>query len=420
MTKHSKLALKEHAHNEDVEASRRRMDHAAGHSHDELLGCGWKTTNHSADASVEEEIARYENFKLLQCMLAGDKTRRDYLERHGIMQMKYTKSNDGWIPTLFNVKGRALDRIYWPWALLTLNAVLWTLVVELHLGEYEDESDGGWETFFATILNTTLAFLLVFRLNRAAERFWIARQNWGIIVGVGRNFVGGVLVHGHHNPQQRDEAIKWVAAFSIATMQFMRGIRAIDERSLAGVLEKTELLELQNAQHAPLYAACQIRNALQELFCISYDTPTGMAHLYSQQLQMLEGSLNVMMDNAGAMERIKSTPLPLVYVTHLRTFLILFLTLLPYIWAGLWGWTTIPVVFVTSFAFLGIEGASQEVESPFHKDRPNHLSMDAFCLVLMTNIQQIMQHGADREIQKRRATESERTTTSIAPASKDA
>jgi predicted membrane chloride channel (bestrophin family) len=94
--------------------------------------------------------------------------------------------------------------------------------------------------------------------------------------------------------------------------------------------------------------------------------------------------------------------------------------MLPYIWAGIWGWTTIPVVFITSFAFLGIEGASQEVECPFHKDRPNHLSMDAFCLVLMTNIQQIMQHGADREIQKRRATESERTTTIITPARKDA
>lgn len=380
------------------------------------LGCGWRATNETAGNTLEEDLDRYKDYGMLQSMMAGEKTRRNTLEVDGKIQMTYTKSNDGWVPTLISWRGRALDRIYWPWGLLTLNAFAWTLFVELYLGEYETQSNSGWESFFSTILNTSLAFLLVFRLNRAAERFWLARQNWGVIVGVGRHFASGVLVHGRHNPRKRDEAIKWVAAFSIATKQFMRSIHEIDALSLAGILEKEDVIALQNAPHPPLYASCKIRSALQELFYISAETPPGLALFYSQQLQTLEGSLNIMMDNEGAMERIKSTPLPLVYVTHLRTFLVLFLALLPYIWAGMWGWPTVPIVFVTSFAFLGLEGASEEVECPFRKDRPNHLNMDAYCLVLLMNIQQILKQTADSEIEKRRLSGSERITKSMATA----
>jgi putative membrane protein len=69
--------------------------------------------------------------------------------------------------------------------------------------------------------------------------------------------------------------------------------------------------------------------------------------------------LNNMMDQEGTpgtRGQIRSTPLPLVYATHLRTFLLLFLISLPYGWYRSWGWSTIPIIFITTpFAMLGLE-----------------------------------------------------------------
>jgi predicted membrane chloride channel (bestrophin family) len=54
------------------------------------------------------------------------------------------------------------------------------------------------------------------------------------------------------------------------------------------------------------------------------------------------------------------------------------------------------VVILSGFALLGLEGAAQEMEAPFSKDRTGHLNMDAYCLTLLSNIQQQMQDDAER------------------------
>lgn len=158
---------------------------------------------------------------------------------------------------------------------------------------------------------------------------------------------------------------------------------------------------MEQASHPPIYAADRMRVAMKRAFHVTADTPPSLAYAWTQQLDSLERILDGIMDQEGAMERIKSTPLPLVYVSHLRTFLLLFLLALPYIWEREWRWLTIPVVGLTSFAMLGLEGASQEVEVPFSKNRGDHMNMDAFCLVVMDNIQQTITDTADREMSER-------------------
>merc|ERR1712007_215557 len=104
----------------------------------------------------------------------------------------------------------------------------------------------------------------------------------------------------------------------------------------------------------------------------------------TELLIFLEEQLNVMMDEEGALERIKGTPLPLVYVSHLRTWLILFLLTLPYFWEASLGYAIIPVECLAAFALLGLEGAASEVEAPFRKERTNHLDVDSYCLAILS------------------------------------
>jgi putative membrane protein len=167
--------------------------------------------------------------------------------------------------------------------------------------------------------------------------------------------------------------------------------------TLAGVLALVDLDELEASPHPGLHAADQIRWHLKKVFRIDENTPFGIAQERSQQLDTLEKQLNGLILEMGTLERIRSTPLPLVYVTHLRTFLLTFLFAIPYIWWGTLGHATIPIVSLTAYALLGLEGAAQEVESPFEKNRPNHLSMDAYCLMMIGNIVQQIKQDADRQ-----------------------
>jgi ion channel-forming bestrophin family protein len=180
-------------------------------------------------------------------------------------------------------------------------------------------------------------------------------------------------------------------------MYFLRGIQKLIPETFAGILTKDEVDALQRANHPPIYAADLARVYLHELFVITESTPVSVAQFRSQQLTFIEQQLNNLMNDLGSMERIKATPLPLVYVAHLRTWLLLFLLSMPFIWQPSLRYATIPVVFMTAFAMLGLEGASQEMEAPFMKDRTNHLNMDAYCLLMLNNIQQQITADANRK-----------------------
>jgi predicted membrane chloride channel (bestrophin family) len=149
----------------------------------------------------------------------------------------------------------------------------------------------------------------------------------------------------------------------------------------------------------------------------------------ARHLNSLEDSLNVVLECCGGLERseytgldsvidtkvenasqlllrflsmrvpsVRGTPLPIVYVTHLRTFLIFSLLLFPYVWGPSLGWVTIPFVAATAFAWLGIEGAAAESESPFRADRVNALDMDGYCLGFLGVVKQQLVNHADRHI----------------------
>jgi ion channel-forming bestrophin family protein len=352
--------------------------------------------NYSINAELRAE--KYVDHPLVRNMILTQRVRTAALELDGQKQICYTKSNEGWFRTLFVLEGRALDQILIPWIVVTINAVIWTCVSEMVLPPLNPDDFIAFEGFVSLVATATLSFLLVFRLNRSAERYWVAREAWGKIIAISRCMVSGVLVHGTHDPTTRDDVIRWIAAFAVCSCTFMHGNKGIPPALLAGIIDGVQLQNLEDTPHPPVYAMDQIRWNLQKLLSIDGDTPLGVAQSRTQQLALLEEELNQSMMSTGAMERIKSTPLPLVYVTHLRTWLFLFLFCMPYIWVASLGWMTIPTVCLSGFAYLGLDGAAREVEAPFSRDRVNHLSMDAFVLTLMNNILQQIESAADRDL----------------------
>lgn len=380
---------------------------------------------------METTISSYEGFPLVQSMLASESSRTEALTKEGSKQIRYPKSNRGWIRSLFVLEGRALDRILLPWTIVTLNAVGWAVAYDQMGFRHPADSLASDPTILRRnyiegvlelVLTSTMAFLLVFRLNRSATRFWIARGSWGVMVVKCRAMVSSILLHGSHDPYHRDQAIRWIAAFSVASMNLTRD-QNTNPSTVQGVLDQEELESMNEAEHSPLYAADQIRFHLAKLFspvdsqavAPSNDEKSrgdwwkhsqdatrtiALSDFRAKQLVFLEEQLNIMIDEEGALERIKNTPLPLVYVTHLRTWLMLFLLTLPYFWEATLGYAIIPVECLSAFALLGLEGAASEVEAPFRKDRTNHLDMNSYCLAIFSNILQQAKGDAHRRMAK--------------------
>lgn len=346
----------------------------------------------------EECLCYQHSHPLVYNMLKNEEQRRRQLQKEGAVQMKNqpTSNAGSWIKTLFVIEGRALGFIFWPWCVIVGHAIVYTCLNELVLndssvwsGNVADELSS-WETVFGIALNATLSLLLVFRLNRAAARWWLARQYWGLLIAKTRVLVSGIVLHGKHDAASRDNAIRWTATYAICVMEFLRGCHEMHDDLFAGILSPSEKAVVEQQSHPPLYAAHQIHYYLYKLLATTTTTTTtedntvtslALVTARSRQLATLEAAWEVLSDQCGAMERIKATPLPIVYVSHLRTFLLVALLLYPYVWGDQWKWSTIPIVALAALGMLGIEAASVEVEQPFSKDRINALNMDGFWYV---------------------------------------
>ena len=186
----------------------------------------------------------------------------------------------------------------------------------------------------------------------------------------------------------------------MAVIHFIRNDKEFPCEELSGFLTKVEIQKMMDSNHCALYAVNRIKYALKRSLDVTGDTPTAIAHARTIQLNLLEEQVNSLIYQVSGMEKIRSTPLPIVYVTHLRTFLFLYLICLPYIWVVQWGWGTIPLMAFTAFALMGIEGAATECEVPFRKDRANHLAMEGYTMILLNNIQGLVVQAANMDLEE--------------------
>ncbi|PVF97039.1 UPF0187-domain-containing protein [Serendipita vermifera] len=96
------------------------------------------------------------------------------------------------------------------------------------------------------------------------------------------------------------------------------------------------------------------------------------------------GLIGGLEDSLTMLERILTTPLPLVYTAHIRHTVWIFLFTLPFQLCDVFGYVTIPGVAVASFLYLGFIAAGEEIEQPFGYDR-NDLDLDFFCNEIIHN-----------------------------------
>lgn len=179
---------------------------------DELFMCEATMNN------VRFQIGLYKNYPLAQSLLAGATKREKILKENGIKQTDHIKGTDGWMRSMMAVEPRCFDNIFVPCFIVTLNSVVTTLLHTRGDVDFDAEVLDHWDDVYSLVLKTSLAFLLVFRLNRCAVRYWETRTMWGVVTATSRSLVSAILTHCRHDTANRDNAIRWTGAYCVACM----------------------------------------------------------------------------------------------------------------------------------------------------------------------------------------------------------
>mmetsp|Transcript_112151 Transcript_112151/g.362191 ORF Transcript_112151/g.362191 Transcript_112151/m.362191 type:complete len:172 (-) Transcript_112151:442-957(-) len=112
------------------------------------------------------------------------------------------------------------------------------------------------------MLVVPVSFLLVFRLNRAAVRFYDARAAVGKLIEISRVMVSEAASYWRHDPEARDDLCRWVVAFPVATRNYLRADAPDAYQEMGVVLSRAEAAALQKAQMQPLLCLDRMRKTV--------------------------------------------------------------------------------------------------------------------------------------------------------------
>ena len=276
-----------------------------------------------------------------------------------------------WLDHLFDVEGSMVREIT---GRVSFCAVWATAVVVVH--KYVHPAS--ISPLIHTLVGVAIGLLLVFRTNASYDRYWEGRRLWGAIVNECRNLGREACVLLAEAPALLGQALDWTAAFPYAVKQRLRHGEGLDAGPLS--LTPEAAAEVSGAEHVPLAVALRLTRV--------FDQARRQGLISDYLYGSLDGGVGRLIDALGACERIHTTPLPFVYVVHLRRALILYCCSLPFTLVEPFGWGAIVATVLVSYMFFGIEEIGVEIEDPFGGDS-NDLPLDAYCERIEANMTQL-------------------------------
>ncbi|KAJ3107095.1 hypothetical protein HDU96_008019 [Phlyctochytrium bullatum] len=306
---------------------------------------------------------------------------------------------------LFQWKGSILPHVYVETILLTIWAIMWWAVYTY----------SSFRVFFTanvltTVLATVLSLVLIFRNNTAYATYWEGRVLWGQVISISRNLARVVwVVEGDRlcGPEaakvaekERRGAMNLILAFAVATKLHLRGLEGIHYNSLLPLIAHVPALHEGDAHRTvPVEVCHHLASYLKRAVSSSPSPATGPAVAVPRgnatlrfdlpTYQHYQALLNALTDAFTSLDRIRTTPLPLIYKIHLKSIVYLYLLSLPFQLMASIGGMTIPVTTIVTFIFLGIQAISLEIENPFGTDK-NDLPQELYIAQISRDLADIM------------------------------
>ncbi|CAK0869084.1 unnamed protein product [Prorocentrum cordatum] len=211
-----------------------------------------------------------------------------------------------------------------------------------------------------TVSSASLSLLLVFRTNKAYERWWEARCIWGAIINTCRDIVRQSLVR--MDPQDmalKAEVTRLVSAFPRSLIYHVGERTDISnlvlEKKYRKILTDEETDKLLKCTHKPMTVTGMLADAVHR------------AKLPVIDEMKIDQDITKFSDYYGMCERIFKTPIPLSYTRLTSRFLSIWLLTLPLaLYAAITPhWLIIPITAIIAFFIFGIEEIAFQIEEPF-------------------------------------------------------
>ncbi|KAJ3207277.1 hypothetical protein HK099_000308 [Clydaea vesicula] len=275
------------------------------------------------------------------------------------------------------IKSTVINKVSYTVLFLTMWSVLIVLLYHFAKPIFK-VSDLPSKPLFIPILSIVIGLLLVFRTNTAYDRYWTGRKLWTNLkfssLNLGRLIWIQAKVESKRDKFLQTSAINLIYAFNTAVKHNLRQEYYQDYADLKPYnVETSEVIDYEEEN---LNLPIDISNKLSSF--IIHLINEGQIDVSTES--QLHNNLNLMIDCFSKLEVIRNTPLPVAYSMHLFTVLFLYLLALPFsvLVATKEIWYTIPIMFLTSFALMGISAVADEIENPFGYDDAD-LPLDSYC-----------------------------------------
>jgi putative membrane protein len=222
---------------------------------------------------------------------------------------------------------------------------------------------GDFPSSMFTVLGLILSLVLVFRTNRAYDRWWEARTQWGKLVNISRNLAVKCRELAQPHGDEPQELQRTVAGFSFALKEHLRSGVAL--KDVPGWGNATE-----TPKHVPNWLTGRIYAQIKEWQKDGRISP--------QELLAIDTDAHEFLNVCGACERIRNTLIAGSYRSYALKCLLLYLLALPWGLVEDLNWLTVPIVMIVAYMMLGLEAIAEDVEEPFGYDLDD-LDLDALC-----------------------------------------
>mmetsp|Transcript_17562 Transcript_17562/g.49596 ORF Transcript_17562/g.49596 Transcript_17562/m.49596 type:complete len:423 (+) Transcript_17562:170-1438(+) len=298
---------------------------------------------------------------------------------HTSRDSSYTKTwtNDDWegyqLMSLWRYKSHLLSWPTSPTARGVLPAVLvfvvWTLVVSFvttHVPIFSRFMEKSSFTMGISSFSSPIALLLALRTNRALNRLLEARSMFGIMARNCASLAGLTSIYA--TKIDSDKALLIGRYLSIFGWSMKGVVRSEDDQLVyKAMLPPKEVAWIQrNAADTPTCVIFRVRELIASMVG---QIPSVAADAMEHRLSELESTM-------GVCKRLLGSPIPPTYTRHTSRVMCLFLGLLPLalVSAKVAPLSSVIIVALLGYVFIGIDEIGVEVEHPFPLLPIYHLS----------------------------------------------
>ncbi|OAD01202.1 hypothetical protein MUCCIDRAFT_145567, partial [Mucor lusitanicus CBS 277.49] len=289
-------------------------------------------------------------------------------------------------------------------------------------------------------LSVVLGLLLAFRANTSYARYYEGRQLWQDLASNTRNLARliwcSIPERTQNDHLEKMRCMKLLLAFAVSTKHYLRREYGIDYYDLDYLLPPNwipaaaddqlfiikddssddDAVVVSNvAEGSTSHFSALRKKKRQARFSCEEDLPDEgnsdmslpLEIIFRMSLYMAQAKtagkidgafsnviithLNNLNDSLSGMERIVNTPIPAVYVVHLKQSLALYILAIPFTLVEQLKWWIIPTIILASFILFGIDAIGAQIDNPFGYNN-NDLPLNTFCDSLRKEIEFIVYH----------------------------